>query len=113
MKLTHEVPCPNGTERSRQAKELRDLCTEIARTRPHATTRANGEQPDFASACFPSSFTKGLKHDELGILEHAEDYQGFVEAINSEDRNLFERSVRGAADWWLRHVVGEDVIVDL
>ena len=98
MKLTHDVPCPNGTERSHKAKELRDLCTEIARTRPHASTRANGEEMDLASACFPSNFTKGLKHDAFGILEHADDYQGFVEAINADNHNLFESRVSTAHD---------------
>jgi hypothetical protein len=67
MKLTHDVPCPNNSERAKQAKEFRNLCTEIARIRPHAETRTNGEESDFSSACFPSNFTKGLKHDEFGI----------------------------------------------
>lgn len=89
MRLPHSVPCPNGTDRARRAKFLRDLCTDISRTRPHAETKANGEEADFAAARFPSNFTKGLLHDELGVLAKAGDYAAFVEAINSENNNLF------------------------
>jgi hypothetical protein len=53
MKLPHSVPSPNGTGRARNAKELRDLCTEVSRSRPHAESRANGEEGDFADAKFP------------------------------------------------------------
>lgn len=98
MKLTHDVPCANGTDRARQAKEVRDLCTEVARLRPHATTWSNREETDFAPACFPSNFTKGLKHNQYGVVEETEDYRAFVEAINSDNPNLFESSTRGAAD---------------
>ncbi|MBD2842627.1 phosphatase PAP2 family protein [Erythrobacter rubeus] len=89
MKLPHAVPSPNGTERSRRAKQVRDIATETARLRPHAQTRTNREEEDYASACFPASFTKGLAHDEFGVLNRHDDYAAFVEAINSEDDNLF------------------------
>jgi hypothetical protein len=39
-----------------------------------------------------------LKHDEFGILDEAQDYRGFVEATNSNNANLFESDVKGAAD---------------
>ena len=98
MKLPHNVPCPNGTERARKAKELRDKATEISRTRPHAASRNNGEELDFAGAKFPSNFTKGLHHDEFGILSFGDDYRTFVEAINSSDAGLFENHVLDATD---------------
>lgn len=98
MKLPHNVPCPNGTERARRAKELRDKATEISRTRPHAASRNNGEELDYAGAKFPSNFTKGLHHDEFGILSFGDDYRTFVEAINSSDSGLFENHVKDATD---------------
>ncbi len=98
MNLPHSVPCPNGTERSHRAKALRDLVSEISRTRPHAATRSNGEEVDFADAGYPSNFTKGLLHDAFGLLQIKDDYRAFVEAINSENANLFDSSVKGAKD---------------
>lgn len=98
MKLPHSVPCPNGTARARKAKELRALAAEISRTRPHAASRNNGEELDYASAKFPTNFTKGLHHDEFGILSFGDDYRTFVEAINSDDTNLFENHVLDATD---------------
>jgi len=113
MKLPHAVPCPNGTERAQRAKKLRDLCTEIARTRAHAATITNDEEADYSgdvvlsdksgqeahrSGGFPTNFTKGLLHDEFGLLAHVTDYARFVEAINSDNNNLFDSSVVSAKD---------------
>jgi len=67
MKIPHSVPCPNGTERARKAKELRELAAEISRTRPHAVSRNNAEELDYADSRFPTNFTKGLHHDEFGF----------------------------------------------
>ena len=97
MKLPFAVPDPAGTERAQAAKTCRDLATEISRTRSHALTRANGEEADQGKK-FPANFTKGLKHDKYGLVEEDEDYRGFVEAINSPDRNLFEGHVTSALD---------------
>ncbi len=96
MQLPHAVPCPEGTDRARRAKELRDLATEISRTRPHVASRSNGEEIDLAAANFPSNFTKGLYHNEFGVLASAKSYSDFVEAINSEDQNLFVSREFGA-----------------
>lgn len=98
MKIPHSVPCPNGTERARKAKELRELAAEISRTRPHAVSRNNAEELDYADSRFPTNFTKGLHHDEFGIVSFGDDYRTFVEAINSDDTNLFENHVMDATD---------------
>lgn len=95
MKIPYQNPDPAGTERSHEAKEFRDLSTEVARTRPHAATLNNGEETDH-EAPYPANFTKGLCHDGNGLLQFAEDYRCFVEAINSRDRTLFEKQVATA-----------------
>ncbi len=97
MKLPYSDPDPAGVERATKAKRLRDLATETARLRPQALTRANGEEADHDGK-YPANFTKGLKHDKCGLVEHPEDYRCFVEAINSPDPTLFEKSVYSAAD---------------
>ncbi len=104
--LPFAVPDPAGSERAKIAKQIRDLATEISRLQPQATTRANGEENDHGPV-YPANFTKGLLHDENGLLVHKYDsggnpirlngdYPDFVEAINSTDRTLFEKHVHSA-----------------
>nr|MCH9674833.1 hypothetical protein [Gammaproteobacteria bacterium] len=95
MKLPYSEPEPAGSDRARIAKRLRDLMTEVARTHPHALTKSNREEMDFGPT-FPANFTKGLKHDNCGLLAFPEDYRCFVEAINSPDSTRFEKDVRTA-----------------
>lgn len=106
--LPFSVPDPAGSERAKIAKQIRDLATEVSRLQPQATTRANGEESEYGPI-FPTNFTKGLLHDENGLLVHDydsggepkiahTDYPDFVEAINSPDRTLFEKHVFSAAD---------------
>jgi len=91
MKIPFAEPDHAGSERARRASDMRTLATEIARLRPQALTRANGEEADLGPE-YPTNFTKGLEHNKFGVLNSAEDYRCFVEAINSPDRTRFEKS---------------------
>lgn len=95
MKLPYSEPDPAGSERARSAKKVRDLATEISRLHPQALTRSNGEEADHGGP-YPANFTKGLHHDCYGLLADPSDYRCLVEAINSSDRNLFEKHVETA-----------------
>ena len=95
MSIPYSEPDPAGSERARIAKRLRDFATEVARLRPQALTETNREEADLGPQ-YPASFTKGLKHDDCGLVAHADDYHWFVEAINSPDRTLFEKRVETA-----------------
>lgn len=95
MKLPYSHPDPAGSERARIAKNIRDLATEISRLQPQAMTRSNDEESDHSDK-YPANFTKGLLHDNWGILKDSADYRCFVEAINSPDRTLFEKHVISA-----------------
>ncbi|MEM1185748.1 MAG: bromoperoxidase [Planctomycetota bacterium] len=103
-RLPFADPDPAGVERARAAKAARDLATEVSRVRPHAVTRSNGEEGDHTNpdpreaSSYPANFTKGLAHNEFGVVGNAEDYEAFVEAINSPDRNVFERRVSTGED---------------
>ena len=96
-KLKYSKPDPAGSERAILAKQQRDLATEISRLQPQAQTQANGEEGDHGPQ-YPANFTKGLAHDDNGLLECPEDYWTFVEAINSSDRTLFDTHVQSAED---------------
>jgi len=95
MKLPYSEPDPAGSERARIAKNIRDLATEISRLQPQALSTNNNEESDHSNL-YPANFTKGLLHNKWGLLQHAEDYHNFVEAINSSDRTLFEKHVVSA-----------------
>lgn len=47
MKIPYQIPNPSGHERAIAAGEFRHMAHEIARVRPHALTRTNGEETDF------------------------------------------------------------------
>lgn len=96
-KLKFSKPYATGCERAALAKQQRDLATEIARLQPQALTQSNGEEGDHGPK-YPANFTKGLAHDDNGLLENSTDYQAFVEAINSPDRTLFDNHVQSAKD---------------
>jgi len=95
MKLPFAEPDPAGSERARYAKQIRDLATEISRLQPQAMTRSNAEESDHSDT-FPANFTKGLMHNNWGVVKDPADYRCFVEAINSPDRTLFEKHVVSA-----------------
>ena len=92
MKLPYAEPVPAGSERARHAKAARDLATEISRLHPQALTRSNGEEADHGFP-YPANFTKGLQHDDCGLVAHPGDYPCFVEAVNAPDPTLFEKQV--------------------
>lgn len=95
MKLPYADPDPAGSERARAAKKVRDTATEVSRLQPQAMTRTNCEEVDHGPQ-YPANFTKGLLHDECGLLDRPEDYRCFVEAINAPDPTLFEKGVETA-----------------
>ena len=97
MKLPFAEPVPAGSKRARAAKEMRQLAAEVSRLHPQALTRSNGEEQDHGPQ-YPANFTKGLRHDECGVLEDGAAYHCFVEAINAPDPTLFEKHVPTADD---------------
>ncbi|MEM6470559.1 MAG: vanadium-dependent haloperoxidase [Planctomycetota bacterium] len=95
MRIPYSEPDPAGSERAAASKKQRDLATEISRLQPHAITRGNSEEADHG-APYPANFTKGLAHDDFGVVAESPDYVRFVEAINSPVRSLFETEVQTA-----------------
>ena len=109
MKLPYATPEPAGSARARQARAVRVLAADVARTRPQAVTEANREEIDhgfvprdehghpIGEARYPANFTKGLEHDEFGVLAHAEDYRRFVKAINGAEHDYFDSELETAS----------------
>ena len=95
MKLPHSEPEICGSRRAKNAERLRILAAQASRLRPHALTKANGEENDHGPI-YPANFTKGLMHDKNGLLVNAADYRCFVAGINSHDTTLFEKDIQTA-----------------
>ncbi|MEM8774021.1 MAG: bromoperoxidase [Pseudomonadota bacterium] len=92
MKLPFSEPYLTGSARARRAKELRDLATEVSRLSPQALTVTNQEEVDHGPE-YPANFTKGLTHNEFGVLDSQDDYACFVQAINSPTPSDFDKEV--------------------
>ena len=97
MAIPYSEPRPSGTERAELSVKCRKAAMRLACERPHAKTLTNMEEMDYGPE-FPTNFTKGLAHDENGILQEGDDYLRFVKAINSDDWNLFENGVISYGD---------------
>lgn len=80
-------PQPNGDERRAEAKRRRDVATNLSFNRPQTATEGRipptlGNGEELLSQSFAMNFTKGLKHNDFGILHQAAHYGRFVDAIN-------------------------------
>ncbi len=128
MKLPYAEPDPAGSERALKAKDYRDLATEVSRLQAQALTKANGEEIDHGHsvveydangkvvrntpATYPANFTKGLLHNQNGLLDQPDDYIRFVEAINSPNSTLFEKYVATAASRGVVYTCHEKTVCD-
>lgn len=107
MKLPYGTPHTSGPARARAAREVREFASDLARIRPQATTQTNDEETDHgATSCigqnhdavYPANFTKGLGHDDYGVLIDPADYRAFVKGINGPEHDYLDTEVRTAAD---------------
>jgi hypothetical protein len=71
MAIPYSEPDPSGSECSKLSKQQRDLATEISRLRPQALAQANRDEADLGPR-YPTNFTKGLAHDDSGLLAYPE-----------------------------------------
>ncbi|MEM8809761.1 MAG: bromoperoxidase, partial [Cyanobacteria bacterium P01_G01_bin.38] len=75
-------------DRRLAALNIRREAAEVAANREHPPHVNNGEELRYRVEGEPShiaNFTKGLPHDDKGLLSNPDDYQQFVRAIDSGD----------------------------
>jgi len=58
-------------------------------------TEVNGDEGEYGDEFYPVSFTKGLPHDELGILVDSSDYCHFISELNQQDATDMKTVRRG------------------
>jgi len=86
-------------DRSKRASEIRTAANAVRTERPQVITKNNGEENDYAPYCI-ANFTKGLPHDEYGVVDE-EAFKKFRDAINKPEWNFDvptgEKDVQGNA----------------
>jgi len=68
---------------------------QIVRNYPYPTTYTNSDEDDLEGDGYAVSFTKGLHHDDKGLLSENAHYSTLVDAINQDAATNFEQPQRG------------------
>ena len=86
-------PHLTGPNRARAARNRREQATNLSQStiRPPVETRDNGDNATFDLR--PMAFTKGLEHDDYGVLTNTADYTRFEEALTQPGPNGAESEV--------------------
>jgi len=93
--LSLDRPFPEDKDRGDLASERRGRASHYSRRYAERSTETNDDESGFAEEGFPLSFTKGLPHDEFGLLKETKDYESFIKEINQQDATDFETLPRG------------------
>jgi len=88
-------PFPEDEDRSDLASERRGRASHYSRGYAARSTETNDDESGFAEEGYPLSFTKGLPHDEFGLLKETKDYESFIKEINQQDATDFNTVRRG------------------
>ncbi|TFF21649.1 hypothetical protein E3C22_13215 [Jiella endophytica] len=79
MNYQKPIPQPDGEGRDTQAPARRGAALALAQSLPKLKPASNGEAEDYAGI-WPTNFSKGLPHDEFGIVEPIA-FRIFAEAL--------------------------------
>ncbi len=88
-------PFPEGAARHRLAARRRMTASELSGTYASVPTETNADEDELEADGFGTSFTKGLPHDDFGKPSDNTHYRAFVEQINQQDAEDFDRLPRG------------------
>lgn len=87
------------SDRRFNALQVREAAARVASMRDHPAQVSNGEEFRYRDSenkpTHIANFTKGLPHDDDGIISSAEDYQQFVRGIDSGDVRDFRDTPLG------------------
>lgn len=93
--MLKDRPFPEDMDRGSLAGERRGRASLYSRGYAEQRTSTNEDECNYADEGYPVSFTKGLPHDEFGLLEDDTNYEQFVKEINQQDATDFETVPRG------------------
>ncbi len=98
--------------RKQQARQVRISAAELAHNREHPRHIANGDEQKFRTndgkkPSYLASFTKGMPHsDTTGLVSDPNDFQQFVQGIDSGDPRDFADTRLGRGEGTLEHPPG-------
>jgi len=102
--------------RKQQARQVRISAAELAYNREHPRHIANGDEQKFRyfdkeskknNPSYLASFTKGMPHcDETGLVSDPNDFQQFVQGIDSGDPRDFNDTRLGRGEGTTEHPPG-------
>lgn len=95
MAVSDPRPAIEGATRRIQANERREAARVIADDNPNPATQFNDDEATLEADGYAMSFTKGLHHDENGILIENAHYSSLTEAINQDAATDFTQLERG------------------
>ncbi|MFK7892373.1 MAG: hypothetical protein AB8B63_16265 [Granulosicoccus sp.] len=95
MTIPNARPEHEGNDRNNLAHQRRLDAADIARGYNRRATLVNGDENTLQNDGFAMSFTKGLHHNDNGLLIENAHYQTFVEAINQALALNFDGVQRG------------------
>ena len=79
--------------RNKSAYNARVSAAEMARDRPIIQHKANGDEQADSCARFALSFTKGLDHDDIGLISDPKHFAAFRQAIDDGYIDAFNNRV--------------------
>ena len=88
-------PIPENGNRTETAYERRRVAASFSTHFPKKSTQINNDETDLEEEHYPICFTKGLIHDEFGILLNPSDYETLRKSINQLDATDFEHVEKG------------------
>lgn len=95
MAVSNPRPNPEGSIRRSQSDSRRRAARNLAQNYPNPVTQFNQDEVDLEDDGYAMSFTKGLHHDENGILVNNAHYSSLTEAINQDAPTDFTQLERG------------------
>ena len=98
MAVSNPRPIPERDSRRTQANSRREAARVKAATYPNPPTQLNTDEVALEADGYAMSFTKGLHHNENGILVESRHYSSLTEAINQDAATDFNQLVRGISE---------------
>jgi len=95
MPISDPRPNPEGGVRRTQIKDRRRAAQLLAEKYSGPSTQVNSDEINLEDDGYAMSFTKGLHHDEAGILIENAHYSSLAEAINQDAATDFTQLQRG------------------